>query len=78
MTKTIAQVALISALRNRQIFNAQILDAEDYGDNLQIWFYDKSRTTLVLTEPISCGEAQEIMSNLPKARRRQIVRAYSL
>ena len=34
MTKTIAQVALISALRNRQIFNAQILDAEDYGDNL--------------------------------------------
>lgn len=78
MTELIAQIALISALRNRGIYNVQIVDAVEHDNSLQVWFLDESRRTMVLTDEITCEEAQEIMSNLPKARRRQIIRAYSL
>ena len=78
MTNTIVNLALIFALRNRGIHNVQIIDTMEYDNSLQIWFLDENRRTMVLTDEITCEEAQVIMSNLPKARRRQIVRAYSL
>ena len=78
MTKTIIDLAIISALRNRGIYNVNILDTMEEDNSLQVWFYDKSRNTLVLTEPITSGEACDILVVMPTKRRRMMVKAYSL
>ena len=78
MTKTIAtKVAFINALRNRQIFFVKSYDAYEEKNELQVKFEDKEGEW-VLTNPITSEEAKELMSNLPKARRRMMVRAYGI
>ena len=70
-------LAFINALRNRQIFFVKSYDAYEENKELQVKFEDKEGTW-VLTNPITSGEAKELMSNLPKARRRMMVRAYGI
>ena len=78
MTNTInTTLAFINALRNRQIFFVKSYDAYEENKELQVKFEDKEGTW-VLTNPITSGEAKELMSNLPKARRRMMVRAYGI
>lgn len=78
MTNTIVDLAIILALRNRGIYNVNVLDTMEEDNALQVWFYDRSRKTLVLTEPITSGEACDILVAMPTKRRRMIVKAYSL
>lgn len=78
MTNTVLDLALIQSLRNKNIYNVRILDTMEEQKGLQVWFYDKSRVTLVLTEPITNEEAIVALNSIPKARRRMAIRAYSL
>lgn len=78
MTNTTSTLALINGLRNRGIYNVRVVDALDCGVALQVWFYDHNRRTMVLTDPIDCDEACELLDNLPKRRQRMMVRAYAL
>lgn len=78
MTSTIVNLALIFALRNRGIHNVQIIDTVEYDNSLQVWFLDENRRTMVLTDEITCEEAQGILANLPARRRKMMCRAYSL
>lgn len=74
MTKTIAtKVAFINALRNRKIFSIKSYDAYEENGCLQVNFKD-NEGTWVLTNPIE----KELMSNLPKRRRRMMVRAFGI
>lgn len=78
MTNTInTTLAFINALRNRQIFFVKSYDAYEENGCLQVNFKD-SEGTWVLVNPITSEEAQELMSNLPKRRCRQIVRAFGI
>lgn len=78
MTNTInTTLAFINALRNRQIFFVKSYDAYKENNELQVNFKD-NEGEWVLTNPITSEEAQELMSNLPKARRRMMVRAYGI
>lgn len=78
MTNTIAtKVAFINALRNRKIFNIKSYDAYEENGCLQVNFKD-NEGTWVLVNPIEKDEACELMSNLPKRRCRQIVRAFGI
>lgn len=78
MTNTInTTLAFINALRNRQIFFVKSYDAYEENNELQVKFTDKEGSW-VLTNPITSEEAQKLMSNLPKARRRMMVRAYGI
>lgn len=78
MTNTInTTLAFINALRNRQIFFVKSYDAYEENNELQVKFTDKEGEW-VLTNPITSEEAKELMSNLPKARRRMMVRAYGI
>lgn len=70
-------LAFINALRNRQIFFVKSYDAYEENNELQVKFEDKEGEW-VLTNPITSEEAKELMSNLPKARRRMMVRAYGI
>lgn len=78
MTNTInTTLALINALRNREIFFVKYYDAYEEGNKLQVKFED-NEGSWVLINPITSEEAKELMSNLPKARRRMMVRAFSI
>lgn len=78
MTNTInTTLAFINALRNRQIFFVKSYDAYEENNELQVKFEDKEGEW-VLTNPITYEEAKELMFNLPKARRRMMVRAYGI
>lgn len=78
MTNTInTTLAFINALRNRQIFFVKSYDAYEENNELQVKFEDKEGEW-VLTNPIASEEAKELMFNLPKARRRMMVRAYGI
>lgn len=78
MTNTIAtKLAFVNALRNREIFSVKSYDAYEENDCLQVNFKD-NEGSWVLVNPITHEEAQELMSNLPKARRRMMVRAYGI
>lgn len=78
MTNTInTTLAFINALRNRQIFFVKSYDAYEENDCLQVNFKD-NEGTWVLVNPIEKDEACELMSNLPKRRCRQIVRAFGI
>lgn len=78
MTNTInTTLAFINALRNRQIFFVKSYDAYEENNELQVKFEDKEGEW-VLTNPITSEEAKELMSNLPKTRRRMMVRAYGI
>ena len=78
MTNTInTTLAFINALRNRQIFFVKSYDAYEENNELQVNFKDHEGSW-ALTNPITSEEAKELMSNLPKARRRMMVRAYGI
>lgn len=78
MTKIInTTLAFVNALRNRQIFFVKSYDVYEENNELQVKFEDKEGEW-VLTNPITSEEAKELMSNLPKARRRMMVRAYGI
>lgn len=78
MTNTInTTLAFINALRNRQIFFVKSYDAYEENNELQVKLEDKEGSW-VLTNPITSEEAKELMSNLPKARRHMMVRAYGI
>lgn len=78
MTNTInTTLAFINALRNRQIFFVKSYDAYEENNELQVNFKDHEGSW-VLTNLITSEEAKELMSNLPKARRRMMVRAYGI
>ena len=78
MTNTInTTLAFINALRNRQIFFVKSYDVYEENNELQVNFKDHEGSW-VLTNPITSEEAKELMSNLPKARRRMMVRAYGI
>ena len=78
MTNTInTTLALINALRNRQIFFVKSYDAYEENNELQVNFKDHEGSW-VLTNPIEKDEACELMSNLPIHRRRMMARAYGI
>lgn len=78
MTNTInTTLAFINALRNRQIFFVKSYDSYEENNELQVKFEDKEGEW-VLTNPITSEEAKELMFNLPKARRRMMVRTYGI
>ena len=71
------KLAFVNALRNREIFSIKSYNAYEENDCLQMNFKD-NEGQWVLVNPITSEEAQSLMSNLPKARRRQMVRAYGI
>ena len=71
------KLAFISALRNRKIFSIKSYNAYEENDCLQVNFKD-NEGQWVLVNPITSEEACELMSNLPKRRCRQIVRAFGI
>lgn len=71
------KLAFVNALRNREIFSIKSYNAYEENDCLQVNFKD-NEGQWVLVNPITSEEAQSLMSNLPKARRRQMVRAYGI
>ena len=78
MTNTInTTLALINALRNREIFFVKSYDAYEENNELQVNFKDHEGSW-VLTNPITSEEAQELMSNLPTRRRRMMVCAFGI
>lgn len=78
MTNTInTTLAFINALRNREIFFVKSYDTYEENGYLQVNFKD-NEGSWVLTNPITSEEAKELMYNLPKARRRMMVRAYGI
>lgn len=72
-----AKLAFVNALRARNIFSIKCFDAYEEDNCLEVKFTDKEGEW-VLTNPITSEEAKELMSNLPKARRRMMVRAYGI
>lgn len=72
------KLAFINALRNREVFFIKSYKAYEENGELQVSFRDNSKVKWVLTNPITKSEAQELMLNLPKARRRMIVRAFGI
>lgn len=78
MNNTInTKLAFINALRNREIFFVKSYDAYEENGELQVNFIDREGQW-VLTNPITKDEASTLMANLPKARRRMMVRAYDI
>lgn len=78
MTNTIAtKLAFVNALRNHKIFSIKSYDAYEENGCLQVNFKD-NEGTWVLTNPIEKDEACEFMGNLPKYRRRMMVRAFGI
>lgn len=73
----VTKLAFVNALRNREIFSIKSYNAYEENDCLQVNFKD-NEGQWVLVNPITSEEAQSLMSNLPKARRRQMVRAYGI
>lgn len=78
MNNTInTKLAFINALRNREIFFVKSYDAYEENGELQVNFIDREGQW-VLTNPITKDEASTLMANLPKARRRMMVRTYGI
>ena len=71
-------LAFIQALRNRGVFFIKSYEAHEENNELQISFRDNSKVKWVLVNPITSEEACELMSNLPKRRRRMMVRAFGI